>query len=55
MGLTQSIQGRALRIIQALITTTENHGHKANTQNHPGRKKAASVAKSLNANAARIS
>lgn len=29
MGLTKSIQGRALRIIQALIAATETQGHKA--------------------------
>ncbi|WP_241834227.1 hypothetical protein [Streptomyces sp. NTK 937] len=29
MGLTKSIQGRALRIIQALIIATESQGHKA--------------------------
>lgn len=29
MGLTNSIQGRALRIIQALIIATESQGHKA--------------------------
>ncbi|MFE5603390.1 hypothetical protein ACFQ8O_29890 [Streptomyces coelicoflavus] len=28
MGLTKSVQGRALRIIQALITATEAQGHK---------------------------
>ncbi|WHM36029.1 hypothetical protein [Streptomyces sp. BPTC-684] len=29
MGLTKPVQGRALRIIQALITATETQGHKA--------------------------
>ncbi|MFH8559437.1 hypothetical protein [Streptomyces sp. NPDC017988] len=29
MGLTKLVQGRALRIIQALVTAAETHGHKA--------------------------